>query len=410
LAPVSIQVTPVERISIQRRVDLSGTLASLDQVRVSSEVAGVVRDMNVELGQEVRAGQVIIQLDTQELEFALARAESALRQTEAQLGIDSARADVVPPDDQIASVRTATANRDDARAQLARAQELVTKGLLPKAELDTTETRLKVTEAALQAALENVRALKASLQDRRAAHEFAKKKVEDAAIRAPVSGAIAERLVQRGEFIRENTQVVTIVQLNPLTLQTGVQEKFAGVIRPTMMVEFRVEPYPDEGFTGRIVNISPSINQESRTFPVEILVDNAARKLKPGFFAKGTILTHIDANVLAVPEETVSTLAGVSSVYVVENGMARQQNVTLGAKDGKYFEILSGLQGNEVLAASNLTQIVSGTPVTTGAPGDGEAGEPGLPPEEGTETGGPRGAGQRGQRGGGARSTEGGTE
>ena len=75
--------------------------------------------------------------------------------------------------------------------------------MIPQAELDTTETRLKITEAALQSALENVRALKASLQDRRAAYELAKKKLNDASIRAPVSGAIAERLVQRGESIRE---------------------------------------------------------------------------------------------------------------------------------------------------------------------------------------------------------------
>src|SRR5262245_1401613 len=73
-----------QHISIQRLVDISGTLVSPDQVRVSSEVGGVVASVNAELGQEVRAGQVLIQLDTRELELALARAESALRQTEAQ--------------------------------------------------------------------------------------------------------------------------------------------------------------------------------------------------------------------------------------------------------------------------------------------------------------------------------------
>ena len=87
--PVTVPTTRVERISIQRQVDLSGTLASLDQVRVSSEASGVIESVNAELGQEVRAGQVLIQIDTRELELGLVRVESALRQTEAQLGINS---------------------------------------------------------------------------------------------------------------------------------------------------------------------------------------------------------------------------------------------------------------------------------------------------------------------------------
>src|SRR5206468_7194200 len=106
-----------------------------------------------------------------------------------QLGVDYARGGQIPPDDQNSTVRTATANRDDAHAQLARAQDLVSKGLMSKAELDNVERRTKVAEAAYQAAIENVQALKASLQDRRAAFELAKKKLDDAVIRAPVEGA-----------------------------------------------------------------------------------------------------------------------------------------------------------------------------------------------------------------------------
>src|SRR5204863_8326105 len=103
-----------------------------------------------------------------------------------------------------------------ARAQLARAQDLTSKGLLAKADLDAAQTRVKVAEAAYQAAVENIQALKASLQDRRAAFNLAKKKLNDAVIKAPVEGTIAERTVQRGEYIRENTPVVNIVKLHPL--------------------------------------------------------------------------------------------------------------------------------------------------------------------------------------------------
>src|SRR6185436_15961427 len=146
------------------------------------------------------------------------------------------------------------------------------KGLSSKADFDTAQTRVKVTEAAYQAAVESVQSLKASLQDRRAAHDLAKKKLADAVIRAPIAGAISERTVQRGEYIRENTQVVTIVRMNPLKLRTNVQEKYADKIRPNQTVDFKVEPYPNDMFHGKIAYISPAVDQASRTFVAEVLV------------------------------------------------------------------------------------------------------------------------------------------
>jgi len=383
-AAIEVRSTGIQRISIQRQIELSGNLASIDQVKVSTEVAGTVIYANIDLGKEVRAGEVLVKLDDRELQLARDRAESALKQTEAQLGLDPAKPNVIPPDEQIATVRTAIANRDDAKVKFAQSQALVAQGLVPRTDLDTNETRVKVTEAVLQSTLESVRSLKASLQDRRAALQLAQKKIDDATVKSPVNGVVSERLVQRGEFIRENTQITTIVQLNPLQLRTAVQEKFSNLIRPNLPVQFAVESFPGQTFNGRIANISPSIDQQTRTFTVEVQVDNANRKLKPGFFAKGIILTERDNNVMALPEEAVSTLAGVSSVFVIDNGVIRQQSVTLGAHEGKFFEILDGLMGNETVAISNLNQLVTGTKVVTAdgvtealtgdAPGTGRGG------------------------------------
>jgi len=365
---VHVETVGIQRISVQRQVELAGTLVSPGQARVTSEAPGVVREVLVELGQEVQVGQPIVRLDPRELQIALERAESLLRQTEAQLGIDGVRYKEPPPDEQIAIVRTAIANRDDARAQLQRTTQLMQKGLVPQADFDTVQTRVKVTEAAYQAALETVQSLKATLQERRAALELARKKLNDAVIRAPVAGSIAERLVQPGEFIRENTPVVTIVQMNPLKLRTAVQERYAEVMRPGLPAEFRVESLPEARFQGKVAYISPAVDQATRTFAVEILVDNRERRLKPGFFAKGVIYTRLDTDVLAVPERAISTLAGVSTVYVIDgNNTVRQQVVALGARQGDLVEVTSGLQGTELLAASNLNQLATGMKVETGA-------------------------------------------
>jgi RND family efflux transporter MFP subunit len=362
-AEVPIQTTGIQRISIQREVDLAGSLVSPDQAKVSSEVAGVVRQVLVELGQEVRAGQVVAKLDSTELDLALQRAKSQLKQTEAQLGIDETRVKEPPPDDQISAVRLAAANRDDAQAQLRRAQRLRSQNLLSQADFDTAETKVKVTEANYQSALETVQSLKATLQDRRQAVELAEKKLDDANIRSSIAGQIAERLVQQGEYIRENTPVVTIVQMNPLKVKTAVQERNAGLVRVGLPVEFMVESSPGKKFHGKVAYISPSVDQSTRTFPVEVLVDNRDRELKPGFFAKGVIYTHLDENVMAIPEDAISTLAGVSNVFAVEDGKIRQQEVSLGTRVGNLYEIIKGLKGDEVLASSNLSMLATGVRV-----------------------------------------------
>ena len=365
---VATQTTTLQRIAIQREVDLQGTLLSPDQARVSSEVAGIIVSVPVELGSEVRAGDPLVRLDPRELQLALERVESALRQTEAQLGIDRAQDKRPPSDDQIASVRQAIANRDDARNTFQRAEQLHTRGLMSKVDYDTAETRLQVAEANYQAAIDNVRSLKAQLQDRRAAFELAQKKLNDAVVRAPVAGSIAERLVQPGEYIRENTPVATIVQMNPLKLKSAIQERHASLIKPGQAVHFTVEAFQNRQFTGKIAYVSPSVDQTTRTFPVEALVENPDRVLKPGFFAKGVAQTKVDSNVVAAPESAISTLAGVSTVYVIENGKARQQQVTLGARQDDLGEIVEGLKGDETVATANLSQLATGVSVRVGGP------------------------------------------
>jgi RND family efflux transporter MFP subunit len=395
---VSVETATISRTSIERHADLSGTLVSPDQAKVSSEVAGIVREVPVQLGTEIRAGDALVRLEPRELSLALERADSALKQVEAQLGLTRSDSEQVPPDEEVATVRQAAANRDDAKAAYDRAQQLSGRGLVSKVDRDTAETRMKVMEANYQAALDNVRALRATLQDRRASYDLAVKKLNDAVIKAPVAGSVSERLVQPGEFIRENTQVVTIVQMNPLKLRTSIQEKFAGLIRQGQDVKFSVEAFPDRTFDGKVAYVSPAVDQTTRTFAIESLVDNSDRVLKPGFFAKGTIALKVDDNVMVVPDDTVSTLAGVSTVYVIEDSKARQQIVTLGAHEGKKWEIVEGLKGNEVLAASQLNQLATGMSVNTGA-GENRGGGAGGGGGRGRGRG--RGEGQGQPQGGG---------
>jgi RND family efflux transporter MFP subunit len=350
-------------VSIQRQVELSGTLAASDQARVSSEVAGVVREVPVELGSRVRTGDRLVRLEPRELELAVERAESVLRQAEAQLGVDRSQDVNALADDQIASVQQAEATRADARVAFARAQQLHGRGLLPQADRDASETKLKIAEATFRTTLNDAHSLKASVQDRRAAVKLAQKKLADADIRAPLDGAIAERLVQPGEYIRENVPVVTIVKIHPLRLRTAVQERYASVIRAGQVVEFSVEAFPGRTFSGKVAYVGPAVDQATRTFPIEALIENLSGELKPGFFAKATVDTRLDEAITAVPEDAISTMGGVAAVFVVENGIVRQQPLTLGQHVGALVEIINGLKGSETVARTNLNLLASGTPV-----------------------------------------------
>jgi RND family efflux transporter MFP subunit len=397
---VDVKTTTVQRMSVQRTVDLAGTLLSPDQAKVSSEVAGVVRQVLVEIGSEVKVGQSLVRLEPRELDLALARAESSMRQTYAQLGIHAPEGGnaPLPADEQVASVKTASANLEDARAAIARAEALHKRGILSEVDLQTAQTRLKVAEAAYQSAFDTVHSLKAQLQDRRAAFELAQKKVDDAQVKAPISGSVVERYVQQGEFIGERTPVATIVQTNPLKLRTAVQERFAGVITPGQEVQFRVASFGDTVFKGKLAYVSPAVDQTMRSFQVEAIVANDDRRLKPGFFAKGIIQTVKDEGVLAVPDTAVSTLAGVSSVYVIRNNKVTQQQVTLGVRQGELWEVLDGLKGDETLANSRLNELATGMAV-----GRGGRGGPGGAAGPGGRQGGRRGqgsqAGESGQAG-----------
>ncbi len=363
---VAVDTVGLSRIRVERKVDVAGTLAADDLVRVSSQVSGIVSDVAVELGDEVRAGGLLVRIEPRELVLAVERAESALRQVEAQLGIEEDGEGPPPADEDVPPVRQARATRDDARTALTRARQLAARQLLSRVEEEAAATRLAIAEASHQTAVDTARSLRAVLQDRRAALELARKKVIDSAIRSPVAGVVAARAAQPGEFIRENTEVVTIVRPDPLILQTAIQERHAGLIRAGQAVDFVVEAFPGQVFRGTVAYVGPTVDQATRSFRVEVLVHNADRRLKPGFFAKGTVLTHADDQVLAAPDAAVSALAGVSSVFVIEDGMARQQEVSVGAAQEGLVEILSGLTGTEQLATTNLNQLATGAKVRVG--------------------------------------------
>jgi len=176
--------------------------------------------------------------------------------------------------------------------------------------------------------------------------------------------AVAARLVSVGEYVREGTPMFRLVASDPIKFRAKVPERFASQVRVGQKANVLVEAYPDV-FQGVIARINPQVELTNRTFEVEITVPNADGRLQPGAFARGSLLTRTDENVLFVPKGAVVTFAGVSKVFTVADGKAVDHRVSVGVTLDDQVEIVSGLKPQAAnVVVGGAAKLAGGTLVT----------------------------------------------
>jgi len=360
-APVAVQALQVQPESVQRTVELVGTLEGEREVTVSSEVAGRVLTIKADLGDRVQQGQILAEIDPRELVLAVERQQAALQQTLASLGI-SKETDPMPEPASTSVVRRAAADLADARINFERAQSLLAKNVVAKQVYDSAEARYKGAEANYTSALEGVRNLIAQAENLRAQLSLARKKVADTAVRAPFAGAVRARMVEVGQYIKEQGSIVSITDTNPLKLRAGIPEQWFPYVVVGARIELRVEAYAEK-FPGRVSRISRSIDPQSRTFAIEAEVDNTAERLRPGLFVRAELLTSKTESVLRVPASAVISYYGVQKIYAIENSQIVEKVVKLGDRFGDVIEITEGLTSGAWIATTELTKIQQGSRV-----------------------------------------------
>jgi RND family efflux transporter MFP subunit len=360
-APVAVQALQVQPESVQRTVELVGTLEGEREVTVSSEVAGRVLTIKADLGDRVQQGQILAEIDPRELVLAVERQQAALQQTLASLGI-SKETDPMPEPASTSVVRRAAADLADARINFERAQSLLAKNVVAKQVYDSAEARYKGAEANYTSALEGVRNLIAQAENLRAQLSLARKKVADTAVRAPFAGAVRARMVEVGQYIKEQGSIVSITDTNPLKLRAGIPEQWFPYVVVGARIELRVEAYAEK-FPGRVSRISRSIDPQSRTFAIEAEVDNTAERLRPGLFVRAELLTSKTESVLRVPASAVISYYGVQKIYAIENSQIVEKVVKLGDRFGDVIEITEGLTSGVWIATTQLTKIQQGSRV-----------------------------------------------
>lgn len=314
-APVPVRAGLLEQRTVARRVEISGSLASPEDATIAAEVEGKILGCRVDLGDRVGAGQVLARVASDEYRLRMEQADALARQAEANLA------------------RT---------GKLARTQMVAEK------ELDDARF--------------------SSLQ-LRAAADLAKKKYADTEVRAPFSGAIGKRLVSTGEYVKVGQPLFQVVQLDPLKLTGEVPERYLADIKVGDPLEAYVDAFPGEVFQGKVSRLSPTVNPQSRAFSIEARFAAGSGKgmrLRPGVFARAVLRLGRAESALAAPQAAIATFAGVSRIFVLDGGVAREHVVELGDRLAEDRVVVrgKGLGAGMRVATAGVARLAEGVPVT----------------------------------------------
>jgi RND family efflux transporter MFP subunit len=331
-------------------IRVQGGLRADEQAVVGAKVAGRVKDVHVDIGAVVRRGDVLMGLDTEDLNLNIQQAEAQLAQVCARLGLTIKDDEGHIDPEKVPAVQEQKAFRDEAAVRLRRTESLVELRALSAEDFDERKTALAVAEAKYQSALNAVTQDVALVRLKRAQLALARQTIEDAAVRAPFDGIIEERRVSPGVYVEVGQAVVTLVRNDPVRFCAGVPERDAVQLKIGQEVRIRVEGHG--GVMVRpISRISPALTTANRSLGIEVDIPNPGGELRAGLFVEAKIVVDPDAKTLALPTEAVSDFAGVEKVWVVKNGVAEPRSVRTGRHDEKgWIEIVDGLSAGEMVA------------------------------------------------------------
>jgi membrane fusion protein, multidrug efflux system len=306
-ATVPVEVQPLKRAEMVAVYSGTAPIEAHEEATVVAKVGGEVRQIFVEEGDAVQAGQVLARLDGDRLRLTLAQTDANLRKLE----------------------------RDYKRTL-----ELAEKGLVPKSTAENT---------------------KYDLDALRAGYDSARLELSYTEIRAPINGVISARKIKVGNTIGPNDPTFTVTDLDPLLAFVHVPEKEFRKIAPGQNAEVVIDALGSARFTGTISRISPTVDPQTGTFRARVEVPDATRTLKPGMFARVNIVYERRQQALQLPRTSILDADGQQSVFVVVNGKAEQRMIRTGLASGGWIEVLEGLEGGEQVVTIGQAGLKSGT-------------------------------------------------
>ena len=399
---VDVQTAQATIVPIPTYIEATGNLTSDAQTDVAPAVAGKIVEVNFDIGSYVTQGSILLRLDPRDaqirLEQARAQVEQArqavqqaesnaeqalatLRQTQARLGVRDGETFQIKDFSQVKSV---TAQLDLAEKELRRTERLLETGDVSRSiydqrrsqrdallgQLDEARSNAAVAikaidtaRAAYEAQRSSVGVARAALGNAQTLIDVAQKAVSDTNVLAPISGYIAERTADLGEYISPNTpnaKIATIVRTSTLRVRIDVPEQEISKVATGQGVSVATSAWPDRNFAGVVVRISPSLNVTARTLTVEAEIQNVDGLLKPGQFATIRITQSKPEPAVMIPVRAVKTVGDTTSVFVVKDGIARETFVQLGLLESDQIQVKSGVIEGEHVVVGDLSQLTDG--------------------------------------------------
>jgi RND family efflux transporter MFP subunit len=304
--PVNVAATRVQTASLSERIELSGRLEPWVEVRVASELGGLVEEVGFQKGAFVKQGQVLARVGSDMHEASLAEAEALLTGAEA------------------------TYNR---------ARQLVERQAVPKQQAINATTEYEAARA---------RVAQTRLR------------LERSVIRAPVGGIAITRDIEPGEVLAPGTVVTTIHRVDQLKAVVGIPDADIGLFKRSGTATVHVDAWPDRHFEGRIHFVAPSATGSTRTFPAEIAVGNQDGALRPGMIARVSLVRRSYDAAVVVPRDALQERDTGTVAVLVDDDVARVRPVRLGAIDGDRVVIEDGIDAGEWLIVSGQRGLVEG--------------------------------------------------
>jgi len=334
---IPVKLAPVKRGSIAYTLHTSGDVFPLMQVDVVSRISGYVERINFQIGDRVTAGQVVATIDPREQQHRVEEDDAAVRVAQATL-------------------REKESQLLDAEKQLERARLLRQKDFISSQELDAAETRVQTTRAQKDLA-------QAQLAQKQATLAQSRYQLNLTRIQAPFSGVVTRRLVDPGAHVSSSMTILTIAVPDPLKVIVQIPEKDVNLVRVGMMARLQVDAFPGRTFEGKIAHLNSALDASSRTLMAEIHIPNPQRFIKPGMFARVSLVLAEKKDSLLVPEEAVIEEDGKDFVYTVADGKARRLPVASGWKQDSFVAIDRGLEEGIPIVVAGQHRLKPGVKV-----------------------------------------------
>jgi len=363
-----VEVAAITQGLVEEKISRAGDIVPQAQVTIYSKVQGWVEKINVREGDRVKAGEVLVTLDSREAQATVAQAKASLEAAAARLKQVKATSEEAVQ----SQIQQTKANLELAESDLKRAQDLHQKNFIARQQLDEARTKYNVAKANYDLAQNSIRQktweneialAEAQVQLAKATLDLNQAQLANLIILSPMNGGVTKRYVDPGTMVKDTTPILNLMDLSEMKLVVNVIEREFILLQKGQTVAVTVTAFPNRTFPGRISVITPALELQSRTAEIQISIPNPGYVLNPGMFGRAEILLRSDPHATLVPIQALVSQGGKDVVYVVKDGKAFARTVQKGLIKDTFVEILQGVKAGEKVVIAGQDALKDGSPV-----------------------------------------------